>query len=227
MPGLKHRARCVSEPIPAFTSRPSRGLKQPRIVPLEESRICQDITSLRGLEGEASALYFSCFDTFILRNGKEFRFHGRSKRPPLDRVNAMLSFGYSLIYNECIAALESVGLDASAGFLHTDYHGRKSLACDLVEEFRSCIVDRFVLSMINENVIRPEHFEMKDNNGIYLNQEGRKVFLHHWQNNKRNELLHPYLKEKICIGLIPFAQASLLAKVLREELPTYPSFSRR
>lgn len=186
-----------------------------------------DIDTLRGLEGGASAIYFSVFDVIINEQKTDFRFHGRSRRPPLDRTNALLSFGYTLIHNECAAALESVGLDASAGFLHEDQPGRKSLACDLMEEFRSSVVDRFVLSMINRKIIHPDQFETGNNHGVYLNQSGRRTFLHHWQLNKKEQLFHPVLNENVSLGLLPYAQATLLAKAIRGEVAEYVPFFRR
>lgn len=186
-----------------------------------------DISILRGLEGTASAAYYSCFQYFIRNDSECFRFHGRSRRPPLDRTNAMLSFGYSLLTAECIAALESVGLDASAGFFHQDHVGRKSLACDLVEEFRPIIVDRFVLHMINEHIIHPDHFDLRPDGSVLMNHDGRKVFLHHWQLNRKKEIMHPYLQETVSLGLLPYAQAVILARTVRGDIPEYQPFFRR
>ena len=190
-------------------------------------RSAENAAALRGLEGEASAVYYSCFNAFIAEGRSAFRFHGRSRRPPMDRVNALLSFGYTLLHNECAAALESVGLDAYVGFLHDDRPGRKSLACNLMEEFRSSVVDRFVLSLINLGIIRPDLFDFPEGSGVYLNREGRKVFIRHWQLNRKETLTHPVLNESIPLGLLPYAQASLLAKAVRGEDPEYLPFCRR
>jgi len=182
---------------------------------------------LLGIEGEASALYFSCFDSMILNPDKTFFFHVRSRHPPLNPTNAMLSFAYTLLTNECAAALESVGLDASAGFLHQDHPGRKSLACDLLEELRQTVSDRFVLRMVNQRVFSKEHFEQHEEKGIYLNNEGRRLFLQHWQKEKQEQLTHHILKEHIPAGLIPYAQAKLLASYIRGDSTRYHVFVRR
>jgi len=179
---------------------------------------------LRGLEGAAATVYFGVLDDMIL-NGKDiFAFTVRTRRPPLDPVNALLSFAYSLLTMDCASALESVGLDAYVGFLHTDRPGRRSLALDLMEELRPCMADRFVLTQINNRIIRPEHFMRQENGAVQLNETGRKLFLQHWQERKRETITHPYLEEKLPWGLVPYAQALLLARYLREDLDAYPPF---
>lgn len=187
---------------------------------------CTSLDSLRAMEGEAAAAYFSVFNDLILKH-EEFIFHGRSKRPPLDEVNALLSFSYTLLHNECTAALESSGLDASIGFMHLDHPGRYSLACDLMEEMRSCIADRFVLSLINNQVLTQSNFEQKADGAVYLSKSGRSLFLSQWQRYKSEEILHPVFQEKMAIGMIPLAQSILLVKAIREDIKEYPPFFRK
>ena len=183
-----------------------------------------DADSLRGIEGEAASVYFSVLDDMILQQKQEFHFDGRNRRPPLDRVNAMLSFAYSLCTGMCTSALEAVGLDPYVGFLHTDRPGRRSLALDLVEEFRSLMCDRFVLTIINKRIIEPSHFDIREDGAVLLNDAGRKAFLTAWQKRKDDELRHPFLEEKLQWGMLPYAQALLLARFLRGDLDTYPPF---
>ena len=164
------------------------------------------------------------FDDMILRSKDEFYYRTRSRRPPLDNVNAMLSFAYSLLGNDCASALESVRLDAYVGFMHRDRPGRSSLALDLMEELRPCFADRFVLSLINNRVITPSDFEHTDSGAVLLTDNGRKAFLKAWQERKRDVITHPYLKEKLSWGLVPYVQALLLARYLRDDLDEYPPF---
>lgn len=180
--------------------------------------------ALRGLEGIAAAAYFSALDDMILRDKSEFYFHGRSRRPPLDNMNALLSFAYALLSNDCAAALESVGLDSYVGFLHRDRPGRTSLALDLMEELRPCMADRFVLTLINNRVVSPDDFEHQENGAVRLTDEARRNFLKAWQTKKQETLTHPYLKEKLPWGLVPYVQALLLARYLRGDLDGYPPF---
>ena len=183
-----------------------------------------DADSLRGTEGEAASVYFSVFDDMILQQKEAFRFTGRNRRPPLDRLNAMLSFAYSLCTGMCTAGLESVGLDPYVGFLHTDRPGRRSLALDLVEEFRALMCDRFVLTLINKREISPEQFQIREDGAVRLTDEGRKAFLTAWQKRKDDEIRHPYLDEKVQWGMLPYVQALLLARYLRGDLDAYPPF---
>ncbi|MBQ8093236.1 MAG: type I-C CRISPR-associated endonuclease Cas1 [Clostridia bacterium] len=183
-----------------------------------------DLNSLRGMEGNASSLYFSVFDDLILNQKDDFYFRGRNKRPPLDNVNAMLSFAYTLLANDCGAALEGVGLDSYVGFMHRDRPGRASLALDLEEELRSPVADRLVLSLINKKIIQSRHFVSQQNKAVILNDDGRKIFLNAWQEHKREEIKHPFLQEKISWGLVPYVQALLLARYLRQDIDGYPMF---
>ena len=180
--------------------------------------------SLRGSEGIGAKAYFDVFDEMILQNKADFFFRERNRRPPLDNVNAMLSFAYSLLANDCAAALEAVGLDAYVGFLHRDRPGRTSLALDLMEELRPCFADRFVLSLINNRVMQKGDFEHTDSGAVLLTADGRKKFLQAWQERKRETITHPYLKEKLAWGLVPYVQALLLARYLRDDLDAYPPF---
>ena len=183
-----------------------------------------DLDSLRGIEGAAATAYFSVLDHMLLSRKEAFFFHGRSRRPPLDRVNAMLSFAYSLLAHDCASALESVGLDSYVGFLHRDRPGRQSLALDLMEELRPCMADRFVLTLVNNRMLRPEDFQMQDSGAVLLSDEGRRKFLKTWQERKRDTLTHPYLGEKLSWGMVPYVQALLLARCLRGDLDGYPPF---
>ena len=179
---------------------------------------------LRGYEGEAASVYFGVFDELILQQRSDFHFSGRNRRPPLDYVNALLSFTYTLLTNNVSSALESVGLDPYVGYLHTERPGRASLSLDLVEELRAVLADRFVLSLINKRIISKKDFKVKENGAVLLDDETRKKVLTEWQNKKKEVLTHPYLKEKIEWGLVPYVQAMLLARYLRGDLDGYPVF---
>lgn len=183
-----------------------------------------ELDALRGVEGVGAAAYFGVFDEMILNRKEDFFFRGRNRRPPLDRVNAMLSFAYTLLTHDCASALESVGLDAYVGFLHRDRPGRTSLALDLMEELRPCMADRFVLTIINNRMIRPEDFQVQDSGAVLLNEDGRRAFLKAWQEKKKETLTHPFLGEKLAWGMIPYVQALLLARYLRGDLDGYPPF---
>ena len=187
-------------------------------------RECENAEELLGLEGEAASVYFSVFDDLILQQKEDFYFHGRNKRPPLDNVNAMLSFGYSLLAGMCGGALEAVGLDSYVGFFHTDRPGRMSLALDLMEEFRSVMVDRFVLTLINKKIMKEKYFIKKENGAVIMTDEGRKAFLSAWQSKKQETIKHPFLDEKIEWGMAPYVQSMLLTRYLRGDLDEYPPF---
>ncbi len=184
----------------------------------------QSLDTLRGLEGSAASVYFGVLDEMILNDKEHFFYRGRSRRPPLDNLNAMLSFAYSLLAGDCAAALEAVGLDSYVGFLHRDKPGRTSLALDLMEELRPCMADRFVLTLINNRMVSPSDFEQTGSGAVFLTDTARKTFLRAWQTKKQEEITHPYLKEKLPWGLVPYLQALLLARYLREDLDGYPPF---
>ena len=191
-------------------------------LPLLET--CEDLEQLRGLEGEAAQRYFDRFHALILQQKEDFVFTSRSRRPPRDNVNALLSFAYSLLANDCAAALEGVGLDPYVGFLHRARPGRRSLALDLMEELRAVYADRFVLSCINQKVVNAKQFEKQENGAVLLTEDGRRAFLHAWQLKKREVITHPFLKEKLSWGLVPYVQALLLARTLRGDLDVYTPF---
>lgn len=182
------------------------------------------LDSLRGLEGAGATAYFGVFDQMILGEKPLFAFSSRNRRPPLDPVNALLSFLYSVLANDCASALEGVGLDAYVGFLHRDRPGRTSLALDLMEELRPCMADRFALTLINNRVVGKQDFEFLKNGVVFLSDSGRRTVLQRWQEKKKELLTHPYLQEKIPWGLVPYTQALLLARYLREDLDAYPPF---
>ncbi|MFQ6864503.1 type I-C CRISPR-associated endonuclease Cas1c [Blautia sp.] len=191
---------------------------------LEYIKNCKSKEQLRDYEGEAASIYFSVFNELILQQKTDFVFGGRSKRPPMDNVNAMLSFVYTLLTNQIASALECVGLDPYVGYLHTERPGRVSLALDLIEELRAVLADRFVLSLINKKIVSKKNFKIKENGAVLMNDELRKKLLTEWQNKKKESLTHPYLKEKIQWGMVPYVQAMLLARYLRGDLDGYPVF---
>ena len=179
---------------------------------------------LRGYEGEAASIYFGVFDELILQQKKDFGFSGRNRRPPMDNTNALLSFSYTLLTNTMASALETVGLDPYVGYLHTERPGRASLALDMIEELRPVIADRFVLLLINKRMIQGKAFKKKENGAVIMSDDARKLVLAEWQNKKTETLMHPFLQEKVEWGMIPFAQAMLLARYLRGDLDGYPPF---
>lgn len=186
------------------------------------SRPDRTVDHLRGLEGEAAQVYFSVFDRLVRAPDPELRFGGRSRRPPLDPVNALLSFLYTLLVHDCRAALESVGLDPAVGFLHRDRPGRPSLALDLMEELRPVLADRLALSLINRRQLRSRDFRFVDGGAVLLSDDARKLVLTAWQERKRETRLHPFLGETAPLGLVPYLQAQLLARHLRGDLDAYP-----
>lgn len=185
-------------------------------------RADETLDQMRGSEGEAAQLYFSVFGQLIRAPDEAMRWTGRSRRPPLDPVNALLSFLYTLLTHDCRSALEGVGLDPAAGFLHRDRPGRPSLALDLMEELRPVLADRLALSLINRRQLRARDFETRDGGAVSMSEDARKTVLTAWQERKREERLHPFLEEKAPFGLVPHLQAQMLARHLRGDLDAYP-----
>ncbi len=205
----------VRQSIEAVTRRLAQIMRRVELAdePLER---------LRGCEGEAANLYFSVFDHLIRSPDAELRWRGRSRRPPLDPVNALLSFLYTLLTHDCRSALETVGLDPAAGFLHRDRPGRPSLALDLMEELRPVIADRLALSLINRRQLRAGDFQAMDGGAVILHDEARRLVLTTWQERKREERTHPFLGEKAPLGLVPHLQAQMLSRHLRGDIDAYP-----
>jgi CRISPR-associated protein Cas1 len=189
-----------------------------------EARACEDLEKLRGLEGQAAVSYYKLFDHMILQQKEDFHFRSRTRRPPMDNVNAMMSLAYTLLAHDVTSALEAVGLDAYVGFLHRDRPGRASLALDMMEELRGIYADRFVLSLINKKMVNKEDFLKKENGAVIMTEEARRRFLASWQEKKQEKITHPYLGEKISWGLVPHVQSLLLARYLRGDLDEYPPF---
>ncbi|MBX3712842.1 MAG: type I-C CRISPR-associated endonuclease Cas1 [Lysobacter sp.] len=183
-----------------------------------------EVDILRGLEGEAAQAYFAVFDQLIAVDEPNLRFAGRNRRPPRDAFNALLSFLYTLLTHDCRSALETVGLDPAVGFLHRDRPGRPSLALDLSEEFRPLLGERLALSLINRKQLGPRDFRTLDSGAVTLTDDARKTVLVAYQERKREELGHPFIGEKVQIGLLPYLQAQLLARHLRGDLDGYPPF---
>ena len=184
----------------------------------------RDRAELMGTEGLAANQYFAAFPHLILQQKADFPFNGRNRRPPKDATNAMLSLAYTLLANDTAAALETVGLDPYVGFFHTLRPGRTSLALDVMEELRSYLGDRFVLSLINRKQVAADDFLYQGEKGVVLTDKGRRTFLTAWQNRKKEEIIHPYLKEKMPVGLLPYVQAMLLARYVRNDIDDYPVF---
>lgn len=185
------------------------------------------VETLRGLEGNSAQSYFGVFNAMILNQKESFQFTGRSRRPPLDKVNAMLSFVYSMLAHDIASALEGVGLDPAVGFLHKERPGRPSLALDIMEEFRSWLADRLVLSLINLKQVRADSFVTSESGAVVMDDETRKTVISAWQKRKQDDLTHPFLGEKMQIGLLPHMQARLLARHIRGELEVYPPYQWR
>ena len=185
---------------------------------------CRIIGDLMGFEGSAAKIYFGVFDQLILQQREDFAFKERSRRPPLDNLNSLLSFLYTLLTNDVASALEVVGLDPYVGFLHQDRPGRPSLALDLMEELRPVFADRLALSLVNRKQILGKGFTQKESGGILMDDDTRKTVLTAWQERKKEEIIHPYLNERIPFGLIPHVQAMLLSRFLRGDLDAYPPF---
>ncbi|EDY82931.1 CRISPR-associated protein Cas1 [Verrucomicrobiia bacterium DG1235] len=191
---------------------------------LRYSMDVSNMESLRGVEGDAAAEYFGVFSDMILVPGERLKLKGRNRRPPLDPVNALLSFCYSLLMHDCRSALESCGLDPQCGFLHRDRPGRPSLALDLMEEFRSYFADRVVLNLLNRRQVTESDFVFEPSGAVLLKEDSRKKLLVTWQERKKEEVLHPFTGDKCTIGLLPHLQARLLARHIRGDLDAYPAF---
>ncbi len=183
-----------------------------------------EVAILRGYEGDAAQVYFGAFDAMILGERTAFAFNVRSRRPPLDRINALLSFLYAMLGHDCRSALESVGCDPQVGLLHADKPGRASLALDLMEEFRPVLADRLALSLVNRGQVKADDFRIDDGGAVTLTDDGRKAVLVAWQDRKKRELRHPFLGESMPLGLVPHIQALLLSRHLRGDLDGYPAF---
>ncbi|MBK5252106.1 MAG: type I-C CRISPR-associated endonuclease Cas1 [Peptostreptococcaceae bacterium] len=190
----------------------------------ENARHALNEDELRGIEGDAAKMYFGVFDNLILHEKESFFFHGRSRRPPLDNMNALLSFTYVLLAHEVKSAIEAVGLDPAAGFFHKDRPGRNGLALDMMEELRAYLADRFVLSLVNRRQVSAKDFVVKENRAILMDDDMRKKLLTEWQKRKRIDIKHPYTKEKISLGLLPYIQAQLMARFIRGDIDGYPPF---
>lgn len=184
----------------------------------------QDLDTLRGVEGECAAAYFEQFNRLLTAGDPSLRMNGRTRRPPLDPVNALLSFLYALLAHDLRSACEACGLDPAVGFLHRDRPGRASLALDLMEELRPVLADRLALSLLNRRQVGAEDFERSESGAVTLRDKARKAVLTAWQERKRDELVHPFLGEKITLGLVGHLQARLLARHLRGDLDAYPAF---
>jgi CRISPR-associated protein Cas1 len=191
---------------------------------LERLRSGCTLDEARGMEGDGANAYFGAFDHLITAQKESFYFRGRSRRPPMDNVNAMLSFLYTLMVHDARAACEAVGLDPQVGFLHRDRPGRPSLALDLIEDLRAFLADRLVVSLINRRQVAPKGFAASPVGGVQMDDPTRKTVITAYQKRKAEELLHPFLNEKVTVGLVPLIQARLLARHLRGDIDAYPPF---
>lgn len=198
------------------------------ILKLKESKNntknANSLNELLGIEGDSSREYFKVFDNLILQNKEYFRFDGRYRRPPTDPVNAMLSLSYSMLRILLENALETTGLDPYVGFYHTDRPGRTGLALDMMEELRAYMADRFVLTLINRIQIKMDHFVTKENGAVLFTEDGLKNYLNLWNKRNQEEIKHPFLEEKVEVGLLPYVQAMLMARTIRGDLELYPPF---
>lgn len=191
---------------------------------LNEVGNATQLAGLRGIEGDAATLYFSAFNAMINVKDSAFKYTKRSRRPPLDPLNALLSFAYTLLTHDVRSGCEATGLDSQVGFLHRDRPGRPGMALDLMEEFRPFLADRMVLSVINRQQIQARDFTQRESGAFYLTDAGRKTFLTAWQERKQDTITHPFLNEKTTVGLLMHLQARLMARYLRGDLDTYPPF---
>jgi len=191
---------------------------------LQTLKLPQTLATIRGIEGEAARRYFQVFNHLILAQKEDFVFAERSRRPPLDNMNALLSFVYTLLTHDTISALESVGLDPAVGFLHRDRPGRPGLALDLMEELRPYLADRLVLSLVNLKQVKASGFHKTETGAVSMTEDTRRQVITAYQERKREEIVHPFLKEKIEVGLLPYVQALLLARYIRGDIDGYPPF---
>lgn len=191
---------------------------------LDELSTQTHVDQIRGHEGDAARTYFDVFDHLIIAGKEHFFFHTRSRRPPLDNMNGLLSFLYTLLTHDTASALETVGLDPAVGYLHRERPGRPSLALDLVEELRPVLADRLALTLINRQQIAESGFRRLETGAVTMDDDTRKAVLVAWQKRKQEEIVHPFLGEKIPLGLVPYVQATLLARYLRGDLDGYPCF---
>jgi CRISPR-associated protein Cas1 len=191
---------------------------------IDEALRCEDLDKVRGIEGEAATTYFGAMNSLIASEAKEFQYTKRSRRPPLDPVNAMLSFAYTLLMHDARSACEVAGLDAAVGFLHRDRPGRPGMALDLMEEFRPFLADRLVLSLINRQQVQPKDFAIRENGAVQMTDSSRKTLLTQWQQRKQETITHPFLNEKTTVGLLMHLQARLMARHLRGDIDAYPPF---
>ncbi len=213
------RERTEGQSAPALETA---ALRLRRI--LDELSKQDSVDQIRGHEGDAARTYFEVFDHLILTAKDQFFFHGRSRRPPLDKMNALLSFLYTLLTHDTVSALETVGLDPAVGYLHRERPGRPSLALDLVEELRPVLADRLALTLVNRQQISESGFRHLETGAVTMDDDTRKIVLVAWQKRKQEEIVHPFLGEKIALGLVPYVQATLLARYLRGDLDGYPCF---
>ena len=220
-------ANCRTSVLRAAREHPSATLDAACLQLAQSLRLLDrpaTLDALRGVEGDAARTYFSVFDELILHQKDDFFFRERSRRPPLDNMNALLSFLYVMLAHDLSSALETVGLDPAVGFLHRDRPGRAGLALDLMEELRPVLTDRLAISLVNRRQVAGDGFTRSESGGVIMSDATRKEVLIAWQIKKKEEILHPFLNERIPLGLIPYAQALLMARHLRGDLDAYPSF---
>ena len=191
---------------------------------LKKMQECTDLDAIRGLEGDAAKTYYSVLNHLILSQKKDFIFKDRNRRPPKDNINCLLSFIYTLIMHDVRSALECVGLDSCVGFLHRDRPGRPGLSLDMMEEFRPFLGDRLALSLINREQVKKNGFKVSETGGVIMDEDARKTVLKAYQKRKQEEIMQPFIKEKVNIGLLFYIQALLLARYLRQDLDGYPVF---
>lgn len=210
-----HPDNCPDEVVSVITTMGRR------LMNIEQ---CEGLEELRGYEGECATLYFGVLTNLITAQQEDFIFTKRSKRPPLDPANALLSFLYAILANDVRSALETVGLDPQVGFLHQMRPGRPSLALDIMEEFRAYLGDRIMLNLINLKQVTKKDFEIRESGEVRMSDNARKALLSAYQKKKQEEITHPFLGEKMTIGLLPHVQAQLLARYIRGDIPNYPPF---